>query len=515
MKKLLKGLGITIAVIAGLLVIAAIGLLLVPPYSTTAQIDFTRHLSQHQTAEAGQQAQRDAFFGVPGAARVIVTRSSPDVAPAIQLNGEEIAVTGSPGALEFEVPVELLKDNTIAVALAGPPGSSASVRVKQWAELELHVQSFIHFNTNVSDIEAGRAFYQKLGMEPLSGFPNTNTLEMAHAMGIETPTSYDGSQGPTAGGYLLDGSIMGFGSFGGGVIDLIEFTIPRNDEPPYARINRLGMAKAAMETTDIAADYAYLTGMGVEFISAPATRSDGTQFAIFKDPDGTFYELVEIEGENQPTETTHIRGLGHLNINVSDFERSRAWYQMMGYELTAELPRTESPEVSKAMGFGQSIERRAAILTHVNDGSTLELVQWIAPYDPAPPYPVPINHFGIHRTALLSADIEADVAAPQVSGRRVHFGSHPLLLGQRLVNQHHRLLRSRWHGRGAGRCRPVFKGNYGDGLVFGLGHGLINEMRNGASNGKKMQGERRRAGLLPRSRRSTWQIEAVCASPET
>jgi catechol 2,3-dioxygenase-like lactoylglutathione lyase family enzyme len=279
----------------------------------------------------------------------------------------------------------------------------------------LDVLARVHFNTNVSDFEKAKALYLKLGFETLSGFPDTNTLEMAHAIGIETPTAYDGLKGEAAGGYLLHGELIGLG-FSGGVIDLIEFTIPRNDEPPYAKLNHLGMARAAMHTTDIDADYRYMTDSGVDFLSAPVQRQNGSRFAIFKDPDGTFYELLEVEGEVENTETTHIVSLGAVTINVSDFKRSAAWYQMLGYELTARLDPVESIEVAQAMGFDQPYEIKGGLFTHVKDGSQIELVEWISPRDLEPPYAIPINHLGIHRMAFSTSDIEADVEKLRANG---------------------------------------------------------------------------------------------------
>lgn len=403
--------------VVGLLALAAVIVVLIPPYTNAVRIDFTRHLSQHSHGVDDPAVARETFFGVPGSARLIVTTSGDAAGATIELNGKRVVGPDSfTGASSFEVPVALVKDNSLTIALNGAPGSALSVRVKQLADLELHVQSRIHFNNNVSDFAAARAFYGKLGFQTLSEFPDTNTREMAQAIGIETPTAYDGSQGDHAGGYLLHGELIGLSAFAGGVIDLIEFTIPRNEAPPYANINHLGMAKAAMLTTNIAADYAYMKNIGVEFLSAPATRSDGTIFAVFTDPDGTYYELVEVDGEDGETETTHITSLGPLTINVSDFERSRAWYQMMGYEVTRALAPTDSIDVARAMGLGDSFEREGAILTHASDGSTVELVQWITPYDGERAYDIPVNHFGMHRTAFFSSDIEADVATLRAQG---------------------------------------------------------------------------------------------------
>ena len=46
----------------------------------------------------------------------------------------------------------------------------------------------------------------------------------------------------------------------------------------------------------------------------------------------------------------------------------------------------------------------------------MELVQWLSPYNPERAYPIPVNHLGIHRTALATTDIEADVATLKAQG---------------------------------------------------------------------------------------------------
>ncbi|MEQ8691958.1 MAG: hypothetical protein RIC89_14125, partial [Pseudomonadales bacterium] len=43
-------------------------------------------------------------------------------------------------------------------------------------------------------------------------------------------------------------------------------------------------------------------------------------------------------------------------------------------------------------------------------------VEWLSPRDTRPPYPIPVNHLGIHRTAFSTTDIEADVAALKAQG---------------------------------------------------------------------------------------------------
>ncbi len=380
-------------------------LLCVPVVVESKEIELTRFVD---TATAATPIQNVSFFGVAGPASLFVTGF--DSPGQITLNG--LAVTLAPGVKTL--PVTLIENNTISVVTQ----NQVTVRVKQVADVQLHVLSRVHFNTNVSNFIEARAFYQQLGFETLSGFPDTNTVAMAEAIGVSTPTTYDGSQGGEAGGYLLHGELISLGGFGGGVIDLIEFTIPRDESPPYDAVNHLGMARAVLHTTDLKSDFTRLSEAGVNFIAEPTLRSNGTLFAIFRDPDGTLYELLQVEGEPNKEGATNIVELGALNINVSDFERSAAWYQMLGYELSDRLSTNESAEVAKAMGLAEPYQINGALLTHEVDGSLIELVQWVYPRDERPPYPIPVNHLGIHRTAFSTTDIEADVAALKAQGVR-------------------------------------------------------------------------------------------------
>ncbi len=306
----------------------------------------------------------------------------------------------------------LLLSASFVVAEQAP--SSTAATQDKLAPLELG--SRVHFNTNVSNFVKAREFYGRLGFQTLSGFPDANTLAMAEAIGITPPTSYDGSEGGEAGGYLLHGELIGVGRFEGGLIDLIEFTIPKNNEPPHSQLNHLGMARAELLTTNLDADYEYLRQQGVNFLDAPQQRADNRRFAIFTDLDGTFYELVEVPGEQQVLEHTHITGIGSVHINVSNLEQSLAWYRMFGFEVSENLDATENEEVAKALGFAEPIRIRSRLLTLPGDGSTLTITQWVAPFCATPAYPIPINHLGIHRMAFTSSDIEADVASLRAQG---------------------------------------------------------------------------------------------------
>lgn len=387
--------------------------------------DLTRHLADYERQAGPPNKTIDNFTASPGSATLIVTQipnANKVTRASIRINGKRILgprdfkKRSKKGAATLEVPIELTNDNQIAVRLAGKPGGAITVRVKQHVDVALNITGRIHFNTQVSNFAASKQFYQNLGFVGAFAFPPTNTLAVAEAIGIETPTRYDGSEGPEAGGYLLQVELIFLANFGGSFIDLIEFTIPRNDEPPYPHLYHLGMARAAMQTADIDADYNYMVSLGVEFLSPPTDRSNGQRFAIFKDPDGTFYELTEVASVPIPGAVTNIVSLGRVNINVTDFERSQAFYQMLDFVSGEALPPTDSLAVAQALGLNKKYRLKGELLAHTGDGSTIELVQWLKPIDLSPPYPLPVNHIGIHRMAYSTDDLSADVAALKAVG---------------------------------------------------------------------------------------------------
>lgn len=148
----------------------------------------------------------------------------------------------------------------------------------------MHISGMVHVNINCRDYERSLAFYQMLGFTEVWTVPETNTAEVAAAVGMPP--------------YQVRGAILAIpGANPAMVIDLLEWVSPRDDSDPYPNLYRPGLARLAMRTTDMAADYAALQAAGVEIVSPPATvmmnDTQGTRFFCFRDPDGTYLELVE------------------------------------------------------------------------------------------------------------------------------------------------------------------------------------------------------------------------------
>ena len=256
-----------------------------------------------------------------------------------------------------------------------------------------------HFATHTPDFDRSREFYRKLGYtEGRSGFPLTNTHLMARALGMFDICQYE----------LAKGEVISLpGSLNSANIDLLQFKIPFNGEPPYELPNHLGMAYAALLTTNLESDVAYLKSIGTEFLSEPYGIA-GDQFVFFRDPDGVLYKLMETAPPHgDKAANMHLVAMPYIGINVTDLEASLAFYRKFGYTQVKRLHQTSgSIEEARAYGLDEPFQFKGAdIAIGVGDRHVLRLIQWIKPFNPEPPYPPPINHIGINRIALLVPDI--------------------------------------------------------------------------------------------------------------
>ena len=146
------------------------------------------------------------------------------------------------------------------------------------------ITGLVHVNVNCSDYDRSLAFYERLGFREIWRVPETNTPEVAAAVGMPP--------------YRVKGALIALqGASPPLVIDLLEWKEPRDESPPYPHLYHLGIARIALASDDLDGDVAKLTAAGVRFLSKPVSMppSSGTRvrFVCFQDPDGTVLELVE------------------------------------------------------------------------------------------------------------------------------------------------------------------------------------------------------------------------------
>ncbi|MFP8875275.1 MAG: VOC family protein [Myxococcota bacterium] len=122
----------------------------------------------------------------------------------------------------------------------------------------------------------------------------------------------------------------------------------------------------------------------------------------------------------------NIQGMAHVNVNCSDFDRSRGFYEMLGFRVVWEVEPKGSPEISAAVGMLPYTVRGAVMALADNPRATaIDLLEWQDPTDAEPPYPH-LYHLGLARVALLTSDLDADVQRLQQEG--VEFISAPVEL---------------------------------------------------------------------------------------
>ena len=294
-----------------------------------------------------------------------------------------------------------------------PPQVGMAGAVEYQSDQDIGLVARVHFATHTPDFDRAWAFYQLLGYSTgRSGFPLTNTHTMARALGMFDLCQYE----------LVKGAVIDIpGSINTVNVDLLQFKTPFNDDPPYELPNHLGMAYAAMLSTDLDADYALLKGHGVEFLSAPY-GAQGERYAFFRDVDGVLYKLMEDPEHSKPAasnaETAHIIAMPYIGINVTDLDVSLDFYKRLGYTDVTPIPRRKSTlEEARSYGLEQPFEYVGAdIALERGDRHRLRLLQWITPFDSEQPYPAPINHIGIHRIAVVVADMERAVSILKSQG---------------------------------------------------------------------------------------------------
>ncbi len=148
----------------------------------------------------------------------------------------------------------------------------------------MHLTAMVHVNVNCRDFDRSLAFYQLLGFRLVAMVPETNTSEVAAAVGMAP--------------YRVRGGILRLPGEST-LLDLLQWQEPNDPSPPYEHLYHLGIARIALRTTDLDGDLAELRRNGIEPIAEPATVVwDGqptSRIVCFHDPDGTVLELVEIE----------------------------------------------------------------------------------------------------------------------------------------------------------------------------------------------------------------------------
>ncbi|HJN95970.1 MAG: hypothetical protein CMQ15_16475 [Gammaproteobacteria bacterium] len=373
-------------------------LLALAPAALSSEANLTRFGPETYELVQGIPTTYSATFrAIDGPAQLVLQDNGIDNA-WIQVNGLSVVESQDfSGNGEVVVALNLKMENTIEVTVPGMPSGELGVRVTQVTQADLGLLRQGYFGLNTSDLERQRGFYDTLGF-----------IGEIYPAGPETSTTFAQSLG-FPDDYLIYVSLHSLEDpptqpF----VDTVQFRgNSYREEPPYANLNRIGMAYATYSTTDLDGDFAYLQAEGVDFVSAPTTAPNGERFVFLKDQDGIYLKLIETDEGEGPTPGVDLVRLVNTNMNVADLQRSREFYRLLGFTESESGSQAGSGEFAAAHGFDGPIEFEGEDISlgEGTDGATIQLRQWKSPYDNASSYPPPVNHLGIDRINFYVRDL--------------------------------------------------------------------------------------------------------------
>ena len=121
-----------------------------------------------------------------------------------------------------------------------------------------------------------------------------------------------------------------------------------------------------------------------------------------------------------------IKSIFHININVTNFDRSLEFYKMLGFKVVLNIGEGANPANDKGLGIPNSVGRAALLALGDNPRATrIDLIEWKQPKTEGTPYPH-LYHAGAARIALFTKNIDEEYA--RLKGLGVECVSEPVVI---------------------------------------------------------------------------------------
>jgi catechol 2,3-dioxygenase-like lactoylglutathione lyase family enzyme len=118
-----------------------------------------------------------------------------------------------------------------------------------------------------------------------------------------------------------------------------------------------------------------------------------------------------------------IQGIFHVNVNVTNFERSLEFYKMLGFKVALDLKEGGNEQLSTGLRIPGGIGRAALLIVGDDPRATrIDLIEWKNPKTEGRPYPN-LYHAGVGRIALRTNNLPKVYAELKAKG--VEFFSEP------------------------------------------------------------------------------------------
>lgn len=101
-----------------------------------------------------------------------------------------------------------------------------------------------------------------------------------------------------------------------------------------------------------------------------------------------------------------LKGIYHVNVNVTNFERSLEFYQLIGFHIARDLGEAGNKYIERGLRMPHPIGRAMLLQCGDDKRSTrIDLIEWKSPKADGKPYPY-LWHVGICRIALVTDQLQ-------------------------------------------------------------------------------------------------------------
>ena len=142
--------------------------------------------------------------------------------------------------------------------------------------------------------------------------------------------------------------------------------------------------------------------------------------------------------ETARAERGDVPSFFHINVNCSDFDRSMAFYRLIGFEVVNAFAGDASfgeVGLGPVLRLPDDCKGRAALMMLKGDerGMRLDLLEWTSPRLPAPP-PRSMAQPGVGRICLRTFDAEAVYRRLSTAGHLCYTQPTRVVLGGSVIN---------------------------------------------------------------------------------
>jgi glyoxylase I family protein len=123
-----------------------------------------------------------------------------------------------------------------------------------------------------------------------------------------------------------------------------------------------------------------------------------------------------------------IKSIFHVNVNCSDLDVSKPFYENLGFQSVLDLPTGGDDALATGLAMPGCQGRAAIMMLDPTQGrqARLDLIEWTEPFDREPPY-AHLAHLGIGRIALWTVGLDEEYERLKADG--VRFLSEPTMMG--------------------------------------------------------------------------------------